>query len=99
MADKITQELTTISKMMKDTLDKYDVIAENYKFMYEDFAKEIFKKGMIVGYNKAIKKAKWEFCEPWEDLGYDRLKCSFCGYLVDDRTSYCPGCGAKMRDD
>ena len=27
------------------------------------------------------------------------VECSFCGYRTQERTNYCPNCGAKMRKE
>ncbi len=87
--------------MIKETLDKFDTVAKNYKFEYEDLAREIFKKGLIVGYKKAQHFAKWEETGVAETgalgITYKEIRCSSCGWThMGLLYKFCPGCGAQM---
>ena len=61
---------------------------------------EIIKQIKIT--NRLLNKAKGEWIEVWKAVDpfheRDIYKCSICGQQVHYITSFCPSCGADMRE-
>lgn len=69
-----------------------------------------YRQGYLDGYDDAIKvvdsippadvepvrKGTWKIIDPFDD--HEVVKCSECGYVMEQETLYCPHCGAKMED-
>lgn len=69
-----------------------------------------YKQGYLEGFDDAIKavdsvpsadvepvrKGTWKIIDPFDD--HEVVKCSECGYVMEQETLYCPHCGAKMED-
>lgn len=43
-----------------------------------------------------VRKGTWKIIDPFDD--HEIVKCSECGYVMEQETPYCPHCGAKMED-
>lgn len=43
-----------------------------------------------------VRKGTWKIIDPFDD--HEIVKCSECGYVMEQETPYCPYCGAKMED-
>lgn len=69
-----------------------------------------YRQGYLDGFDDAIKaidsilpadvepvrKGTWKIIDPFDD--HEVVKCSECGYVMEQETLYCPHCGAKMED-
>lgn len=69
-----------------------------------------YRQGYLEGFDDAIKaidsilpadvepvrKGTWKIIDPFDD--HEVVKCSECGYVMEQETLYCPHCGAKMED-
>lgn len=61
------------------------------------FDREQWDHLMIINVRDSIAKRK---TGKWIDANFNYLfKCSECNYYDDIRTTYCPGCGARMVSD
>lgn len=90
--------------------DKFDIVAENYKDKYQGLAKEIFKEGLKLGYEKSRIDAEPVRHGMWDFIGDQMFQCTQCGIVYSQQQlenlrnrkkdpwfpNYCPNCGAKM---
>lgn len=91
-------------------IDKFDMLAENYEDKYRSLAKEIFKEGLKLGYEKAkkstvdaepVKDAESVKHKKWVER-YDtkyHYECPYCWYLDQYEDRFCPCCGERIRWD
>lgn len=70
-----------------------------------------YKQGYLDGYDDAIKavdsvppadvvpvrRGTWKIIDPFDD--HEIVKCSECGYVMEQETPYCPHCGARMEGE
>ena len=79
-------------------------------FYRQGYIGGFYKQGYMDGYDDAIKaidsilladvepvrRGTWKIIDPFDD--HEIVKCSECGYVMEQETPYCPHCGAKMED-
>ena len=74
--------------------ERYDILLEHANILAEEMRK--YQTADVV----ERKKGKWDtfFSDSYKvhEIG---VECSFCGYRTQERTNYCPNCGADMRKE
>lgn len=81
--------ISALSENKTQMIDKSNFDAEQYK--------TDLQSAYDCGYNKALSENKGEWIHDKSDWKY-RFNCSKCGYkLFEEKTNYCPNCGARMK--
>lgn len=87
-------------------------LAQDQKEMEEDYFPDedpsSYNAGWIDGYAAAVgvisciraadvrslRRGEWKIIDPFDD--HEVVKCSECGYVMEQETPYCPNCSARM---
>ena len=82
-----------------DIDELWDAVADNWSGIGVCSVKDIleFIESMPTIYPEPVKHGRWKY-----DPDYGEYRCTFCndwGAHEDERTHYCPNCGAKMEEE
>ena len=90
-----------LKELLKQRVDNEDLLPDlpqELKDKNTEIAKA-YKEGYEQGQKDAERRGQWEKIELYAPSGdYVMFQCSECASLYFETSSYCPNCGARMKE-